>query len=113
MCIALEKQPYKICHLVFDKRVADIFNKWPMVVGSIPGVGEVSGIGGWGLVDDLVVRKGIKKADTIEALAAQVALDPAGLKAEVEKWNRYCAEGKDPDCNRQTFGHKDANTVGA
>ena len=61
MCLALAKQPYKTCYLVFDKRVADIFNKWPMVVSSNPGIGEVSKLGGWALVDDLVARNGIKK----------------------------------------------------
>lgn len=113
MCIALQKQPDKICHLIFDERVADIFNKWPMVVGSIPGIGDVNGFGGWGLVNDVIARKGIKKADSIEELAVAVDVDPAGLKAEIDKWNRYCAQGNDPDCQRQTFGHKDANTVGA
>lgn len=111
MCIALQKQPDKVCHLIFDKRVADIFNKWPMVVGSIPGIGDVSGIGGWGLVNDLVARNGIREANTIEELALAVDVDPAGLKTEIDKWNRYCVEGKDPDCHRQTFGHKEANTV--
>ena len=110
---AVQKQPYKCCYLVFDKRVADIFNKWPMVVGSIPGIGDVSRIGGWGLVDDLVARKAIKKADTIEGLAAAVGVDPAGLKATIQKWNDHCKDGKDPDFNRMTFGHKDAGTLGA
>jgi fumarate reductase flavoprotein subunit len=113
MCLALEKQPYKTCYLIFDKRVADIFNKWPMVVCSLPGIGDVSKIGGWGLVDDLVARQGIRKADTIEDLAAAVGVDPAGLKTGITRWNEYCQAGTDPDFDRRTFGHKDANTVGA
>lgn len=113
MCLALEKQPYRTCYLVFDKRVADIFNKWPMVVCSLPGIGDVSGIGGWGLVDDLIARHSIRKADTIEELADAVGVDPVGLSVGISKWNDCCRAGKDPDFNRPTFGHKDANTVGA
>lgn len=113
LSLMLERQPYKTCYLIFDKPVADIFNKWPMVVGSSQGIGEVSGIGGWALVDDLIVRQGIRKADTIEELAAAVGVDPAGLKAGVEKWNDCCRAGKDPDFKRRTFGNQDANTVGA
>jgi hypothetical protein len=113
LCVTLGKQPFKTCHLVFDQRVAAIFNKWPMVVCSLPGIGDVSKLGGWALVDDMVARHAIKKADTIEALAAEVDVDPAGLKAEIEKWNAHCSQGSDPDFNRKTFGHKDANTLGA
>ncbi|HEX4266785.1 MAG TPA: FAD-dependent oxidoreductase [Steroidobacteraceae bacterium] len=113
LSLELEKQPYKTCYLIFDKRVADLFNKWPMVVGSSQGIGEVSGIGGWALVDDLIARHGIRKADTIEELAAAVGVDPAGLKAGIEKWNGNCRAGKDPEFKRRTFGNEDANTVGA
>ena len=30
MCLATDKQPGKVCFMVFDKKVADIFNKFPM-----------------------------------------------------------------------------------
>ena len=59
LSLMLERQPYKTCYLIFDKPVADIFNKWPdggRLV--LQGIGEVSGIGGWALVDDLIVRQG-------------------------------------------------------
>ena len=113
MCVALNKQPYQTGFLVFDRRVAEVFNKWPMVVGSFPGIAPVSKIGGWALVDDLIAREGIRKADTIEELAAAMGMDPGGLKATVESWNRYARDGKDPDFKRSTFGHKEANTLGA
>jgi fumarate reductase flavoprotein subunit len=112
LCLALSKQPYKTCYLVFDKRMADNFQKWPMILALVPGIGDVSGLGGWATVDDLVARTAIKKADTIEELATAIGVDPAGLKAEVETWNNYCRAGKDPQFNRQAFGHKDANTLG-
>lgn len=112
LSLALEKQPYKTCYLLFDQRVADIFNKWPMVVGSSPGIADVSKLGGWALVDDLVARQGIKKAETLEELATAVGVDAHGLRAGVEKWNADCKAGRDADFQRPTFGHEDANTVG-
>jgi hypothetical protein len=112
LCLALNKQPYRTCYLVFDKKMADNFQKWPMVAGLIPGIGDVSGLGGWGTVDDLMARKAIKMANTVEELATAIGVDLAGLTAGVETWNRYCREGKDPEFDRQTFGHKDANTLG-
>lgn len=42
----------------------------------------------------------MKKADTLDALAALCGIDPAGLKAEVEKFNGYCRDGVDPEFNR-------------
>jgi 3-oxosteroid 1-dehydrogenase len=41
-----------------------------------------------------------KKADTLDGLAAQLGIDAAGLKASVEKMNRYARDGKDPDFHR-------------
>jgi hypothetical protein len=113
LSLALEKQPYRTCYLIFDRPVADIFNRWPMVVGSFPGIGDVSGIGGWALVDDLVARHGIRKADTIEELAAAVGVDPTGLRAGIGKWNECCRARKDADFKRPTFGNEQAHTVGA
>lgn len=47
----------------------------------------------------------IKKADTIDELAQKAGIDPAGLKAEVEKFNGYCETGKDLDFNRGGRGY--------
>jgi urocanate reductase len=113
LALALEEQPFKTCYLIFDKRVADNFNRWPMVVSSFPGIADVSKLGGWCVVDDLVARHGIKKARTLEELAPAVGVDADGLRAGVEKWNELCEAGSDPEFQRRTFGHKDANTLRA
>jgi len=42
----------------------------------------------------------LKESDTLEGLAAQLGIDAAGLKDEVEKMNRYAASGKDPEFDR-------------
>lgn len=42
----------------------------------------------------------VTRADTPEALAAAVGIDPAGLAAELERFNRFAREGRDPDFQR-------------
>ncbi len=42
----------------------------------------------------------IKAADTLEELAGKCGIDPAGLDAEVEKFNRFAKTGKDLDFKR-------------
>jgi len=113
LCLTLSKQPFKACHLVFDQRIANIFNKWPMVISSIPGIAPVSKIGGFGLVDDFMAWNAIKRADTIEDLAIAVGVEPDGMKEEVDRWNFFCKQKSDPDFNRLSFGVETAGTAGA
>ncbi|MEG0776809.1 MAG: FAD-binding protein, partial [Raoultibacter sp.] len=40
------------------------------------------------------------KADTVEEVAAQVGLDGAKVKATVDRYNAFCAAGRDDDFNR-------------
>jgi len=47
-----------------------------------------------------IVTQDIKSSDTIEGLAKELGIDPAGLVGTIEKWNQYCQEGKDPDFAR-------------
>jgi succinate dehydrogenase/fumarate reductase flavoprotein subunit len=39
-------------------------------------------------------------ADSLDALARAVGIDPAGLCASVERFNRFAADGRDPDFRR-------------
>ncbi|MDR0593419.1 MAG: FAD-dependent oxidoreductase [Bifidobacteriaceae bacterium] len=41
-------------------------------------------------------RPNVQSADTVEELAAKIGLDPAVVRAEVDTYNRYCADGQDP-----------------
>jgi 3-oxosteroid 1-dehydrogenase len=106
----VENQPGKVSFVVFDKPVADIFNKWPMVVSSLPGIGEKSGWGAWCSVDDLVFRGNIQVANTWDEVVAKVTdatkiqISASGLKDTIDKWNGYAANGKDPEFGRTTFG---------
>jgi 3-oxosteroid 1-dehydrogenase len=54
----------------------------------------------WALPKLLKEARYLKKADTLEELAAELGIDAAGLKASVEKINRYAREGRDPDFHR-------------
>lgn len=49
------------------------------------------------------------KADTLDDLAAQINVDPATLKATVEKYNSYVDSGVDPDFGKNVFDLKVEN----
>jgi 3-oxosteroid 1-dehydrogenase len=42
----------------------------------------------------------VKRADTIEALAAIIGIGPEALSATVQRWNGFCAAGTDHDFHR-------------
>ena len=42
----------------------------------------------------------LKQADTIEELAEQIGVDPATLRATVDRWNGFVDKGKDEDFHR-------------
>jgi fumarate reductase flavoprotein subunit len=52
------------------------------------------------LEEEIAMGTPIKRADTLEDLARQCGIDPAAFTATIEKYNRYCAEGRDPDYNK-------------
>lgn len=42
----------------------------------------------------------LRRGRTLADLAAQISVDPAALQATVERYNRFAAEGQDPDFNK-------------
>ncbi|MCD8553599.1 FAD-dependent oxidoreductase [Seleniivibrio sp.] len=48
-------------------------------------------------IEDGIVGGSMVKADTIEELAAKMNIDPAVLKAEVTRYNKFAKAGKDED----------------
>jgi len=73
-------------YLIMDRRFRRRYPTSPMLPGFTP---------------KKYVRSGyLKVADTLEGLAQQCGIDPAGLVAEVTKFNRYAASGSDPEFGR-------------
>ncbi len=44
----------------------------------------------------------LRSGDTPEALATSCGIDPAGLRATLDQWNRHAAQGQDPAFHRGT-----------
>jgi len=73
-------------YLIMDRRFRRRYPTSPMLPGFTP---------------KKYVRSGyLKVADTLEGLAQQCDIDPAGLVAEVTRFNRYAASGSDPEFGR-------------
>jgi succinate dehydrogenase/fumarate reductase flavoprotein subunit/uncharacterized protein with FMN-binding domain len=49
-----------------------------------------------GLVDE-IAKGWVIKANTIQELAGKMGIDPAALAKTITDYNRYCAQGNDPD----------------
>lgn len=56
-------------------------------------------------MDSLMARDLLVKADTIAEACEPFGIDAAELEKTVEKWNQYCADGKDPDFNYRAAMH--------
>lgn len=62
---------------------------------------------GWGdVIDDLVATKSIYRADTLEELAEQIGVPADVLVAEIEKYNTFIDNQKDPEFGKTNFGPK-------
>ncbi len=51
-------------------------------------------------VPGMPIPEWLTRADTLEALAAMIGVDPRGLTATVTRFNRFAVEGADPDYRR-------------
>lgn len=57
----------------------------------------------WSADNSAELEKGwILQADTLDELAKLTGIDAEGLKAEISRYNDFCAAGVDPDQNRPT-----------
>ncbi|MBV9486261.1 MAG: FAD-dependent oxidoreductase [Frankiaceae bacterium] len=74
------------CWLIFDDR----YRKRYAHVRSHPG---------W-FPKEMLESGKLKRAATLEALAAECNIDPAGLADTIETFNRHAAEGRDPEYGR-------------
>lgn len=57
--------------------------------------------GSWSQGAEDEIKSGlVKKADSIEALAREIGVDPKGLEAQVKDYNAFCAAGEDKQFGR-------------
>ncbi len=76
-------------YLVFDARYRKTYPVGPF----LPGAQQPDSM----IPKNLKAVNYLKKADTIDALAAQIGVDTAGLKATIARFNDNAKQGKDPD----------------
>ncbi|GIX30206.1 MAG: 3-oxosteroid 1-dehydrogenase [Porticoccaceae bacterium] len=97
------------CYLIMDARYLDTY----MLAGTMPGRNKPKT---WFEQGVLVA------ADSLEALAAKLGLPPERLVATVERFNRFCRQGRDEDFGRGSFAydewlgdplHEPSHTLGA
>jgi len=76
------------CWMIFDHKYRHQFPMGPLypLIPDWMHRGEVQSI--------------LKKAKSIEALAGEIGVDPAGLSATVSRFNQFAAKGEDPDYHR-------------
>jgi len=56
------------------------------------------------LEKEIVMGTPVKRADTLEDLAGQCGIDPEAFRTTIERYNRFCANGKDEDFNKNPQG---------
>ena len=83
-----------------------VFDKKRMTSAKLSGAGAgIQGAMGryaWSSGNKAELERGwILEAPTIEALAEYLEMDPAVLAQTVKTWNQYCADGKDPEFDRE------------
>jgi 3-oxosteroid 1-dehydrogenase len=60
-----------------------------------------------GLPQGAVENGVVRRAPTLEALAGQIGVDPAGLARTIERFNRFARLGLDPDFGRGQSAYND------
>ncbi|MEV1176870.1 FAD-dependent oxidoreductase [Nonomuraea sp. NPDC049784] len=86
-------------YMIFDSRVAGKFSAWPNPVSTFPGVAYAY------VQDYRRYRPDVfHRAGTVEELAAGIGVDPAALRATVDRWNRQVAAGQDAEFGREHLG---------
>jgi len=99
--VRMSAQPGCVSHLIIDeatktsvKTTADVAKYLKFVINvAVPGLRNWTSDG----IDELVAVGAIKKADTLEALAALIGVPPANLVGTVERYNGHVAAGEDRD----------------
>ncbi|WP_128598367.1 FAD-dependent oxidoreductase [Paraburkholderia kirstenboschensis] len=94
--LQVSNQPNKEAFLVFDDRVAQMFEKWPNFVSTAPGIS-------YAYLDDYRrTRKDLyHKASTVERLAEDIGVAAATLRSAIDEHNAKLQPGKSTGDQRQ------------
>jgi 3-oxosteroid 1-dehydrogenase len=80
------------CHMVFDARARRDYLMGPVTPGKVQADAQ--------LPQEWFAGGFLCKAETLAELAQQMELDPAQLKASIERHNTFALKGEDPDFHR-------------
>lgn len=98
MLLTVDALPDRQAFLVYDAAIAETPEMSTQPMLTIRG-------SGYGPFSELEGQEGkVFFGDTIEEVAEAAGVDPAGLAAEIEKYNANAAAGSDPDFGRTNFG---------
>ena len=98
MLLTVDALPDRQAFLVYDAAIAETPEMSTQPMLTIRG-------SGYGPFSELEGQEGkVFFGDTIEEVAEAAGVDPAGLAAELEKYNANAAAGSDPDFGRTNFG---------
>ena len=86
------ESPCVPCYMIFDGTFRKKYPCGPLLPASQQP--------DWMLPKTLKESGYLKKADTLDSLAAQLGIDAAGLKASVATMNEYARNGRDPEFHR-------------
>jgi hypothetical protein len=98
--IAIANQTDKICYILLDQRLIDLYSGWPNFISTAP---EIA----YAYVDDyLRLRPDVTvQADTLEALAAKRNLPVEALQSAVKDYNQYTSGNQQDAFNRSGDEH--------
>jgi len=86
------ESPCVPCYMIFDATFRKKYPCGPL----LPAAQQPD----WALPKKLKENGYLKKADTLEGLAAQLGIDAAGLQQSVATMNEYARNGRDPEFHR-------------
>ena len=87
-----EDNPCAPAYHVFDSRFRRNYIVGPLMTASMRP--------DWTIPSQWFEQGFVAKADTVEALAEKMDIDPVGLRSTIDKMNRYAESGKDEDFQR-------------
>ncbi|NTV88890.1 MAG: FAD-dependent oxidoreductase [Clostridiales bacterium] len=98
----MEKLPGKIAYTIIDDNTLDIMGQRGIQsAGGDPEMAKSFLNYREQIEEEAKLDLAAKKANSIEELAALIGIEPIALKAEIDRYNSFCANGKDEDFGKE------------